>query len=95
MTEYRLFLVCMVVTAGFSLSAVGAGDRLDYRLQGAALDSRMIPSRLSLPPVRDKDKKEELEVKKKTKVSSAPAVRRVTREDSQRKNKTKRVVASQ
>jgi len=95
MAQCRLFLACTVVATLCTLSAFGGGERIDDRIRGAVLDSKLTPSRLSLPPVRDKDSNKELEVKKKKKTSRGPAVRRVTKEDNQRKRKTKRVVGSQ
>ena len=91
----KVVLFTVALSSGFTSVALASGDLVDSRLNSVQLDNRIKASRLSLPPVKDKDKKEELQVKRKRKVSSARSSARVTRFKGQRKRKTKRVVAAQ
>lgn len=91
----KIVLPAFAIWFGMASLAGAAGDLLNSRLESSVLGTRLRSSRLSLLPVRDKDKKQVLEAKKKRVVSKSGSVKRVTRFNSQRKRKTKRVVASQ
>jgi len=78
----------------FSTGVAVSDDRIDLRLNHRPVSSRIATPRLALGKLVEKDKEAELQVKKKRR-SSVKSVGRVRKSDSQRKKKTKRVVASQ
>ena len=71
-----------------------ADERINLRLNQKCIDDRIATPRLALGPLQEKDKEEELQVTKK-RSSVKSTTRRVSKNDKQRKKKTKRVVASQ
>lgn len=88
-----LMVVGMVVFISTSLMA--ADGLMDLRLSHNKVDDRINTPRLALGTLKEKDKEKELQVDLKRRAAKKPTVRRVSREDKQRKKKTKRVVASQ
>ena len=86
-------LVSAVMLISTCLS--NADDRLDLRLRDKPVSYRIATPRLALGNLKEKDKKEELQVRKKVKSTSSATNRKVAKKDAQRNRKTKRVVASQ
>ena len=89
----KMFLVGAVMLVATCF--VNADERLDFRIKHKQVSNRMATPRLALGALKEKDKKEELQVQKKVASSSSSTRRRITKNDEQRKKKTKRVVASQ
>jgi hypothetical protein len=91
----RVNLAALLILVFLPVFVFASGDRIDMRVSGDKVSSRLATPRLALGGMKEKSKEEELQVKKKKKVSSVTKVVKVKRFDNQRKRKTKRVVASQ
>ncbi len=90
----KLILVVGVVVL-VSTDLMAADGRIDLRLGQKKINDRIDTPRLALGTLKDKDKKAELQVEKKRRSAKKKPTRRVSRDDNQRKRKTKRVVAAQ
>jgi hypothetical protein len=91
----RIGLAAFLVAVFLPTFVFASGDRIDLRMGAGKVSSRLATPRLALGSMKEKSKDEELQVKKKKKVTGTTKVARAKKIDNQRKRKTKRVVASQ
>ncbi len=94
MCRISVKLILILGITVLASAGVFADDRINLRLNQKRIDDRIATPRLALGTLKEKDKDKEIQVTKK-RITAKKTTRRITKDDKERKKKTKRVVASQ